>query len=37
MNQNQVQKPKHRSNLRRKLGKEYFCLKRKMNWYFGKD
>jgi len=37
MNQNQVQKPKHRSNLRRKLGKEYFCLKRKMNWYFGED
>lgn len=34
MNQNQVEKPQKRSDLRRKLGKEYFCLKRKFNWYF---
>ena len=37
MNQNQVQKPKKRSNLRRKLGKEYFCLKRKMDWFLSKE
>ena len=37
MNQNQVQKPIKRSNLRRKLGREYFCLKRKMDWFLSKE
>jgi vancomycin resistance protein VanW len=32
MEMNQVEKPKHRSKLRKKLGKEYFCLKEKMKW-----
>jgi vancomycin resistance protein VanW len=31
-----VDKPIQRSNLRRILGKEYFVLKRKLKWYFGK-
>jgi vancomycin resistance protein VanW len=31
----QIQKPIHRSSLRRKIGKEYFILKRKWQWYFG--
>ena len=31
---NPVEKPIKRSPLRRKLGKEYFCLKRKLTWYF---
>mgnify|MGYP005988592385 CR=1 FL=1 len=30
-----IEKPKHRSQLRRKLGKEYFILKRKYAWLFG--
>lgn len=30
---NQVEKPKHRSKLRKKLGKEYFCMKEKVNWF----
>lgn len=33
---NAVKKPKYRSKLRRKLGKEYYILKRKYDWYFGK-
>ena len=37
MNENQIQKPIKRSNLRRKLGKEYFCLKRRVNWFLDKD
>lgn len=37
MNENQVEKPKKRSDLRRKLGKEYFCLKRKINWFFSSE
>ena len=28
-----VDKPKKRSNLRLKLGKEYFILKRKLDWW----
>jgi vancomycin resistance protein VanW len=32
MNENQISKPKNRSQLRRQLGKEYFCIKRKMKW-----
>lgn len=35
--QNQpVEKPKKRSLLRKKLGKEYFILKRRIKWMFGK-
>lgn len=30
-----IQKPIHRSNLRRKIGKEYFIFKRKWQWYVG--
>lgn len=33
---NQLEKPIKRSSLRRKLGKEYFVFKRKLNWYFSK-
>lgn len=33
----QVEKPKHRSQLRRKLGKEYFCLKQDFKWWFGSE
>jgi len=29
-----IEKPVKRNPLRRKLGKEYFCLKRKSTWYF---
>jgi vancomycin resistance protein VanW len=32
-----VQKPIQRSPLRQVLGKEYFILKRKLNWLFGKS
>jgi len=35
--QKTVEKPKNRSSLRKTLGKEYFCLKRKYNWFFGKE
>ncbi len=31
---NSVEKPKNRSRLRRVVGKEFFCLKRKTSWYF---
>jgi vancomycin resistance protein VanW len=31
-----VDKPIQRGNLRRIVGKEYFVLKRKLKWYFGK-
>lgn len=31
----EIEKPKQRSQLRQILGKEYFILKRKMNWLFG--
>jgi len=34
-NYSQVEKPKHRSNLRKALGKEYFIVKRQLNWVFG--
>jgi len=37
MNQNQIEKPKNRSKLRRQLGKEYFCLKRKVKWFTDKQ
>ncbi|MAO32229.1 MAG: vancomycin resistance protein [Crocinitomicaceae bacterium] len=33
----EIKKPIHRSLLRSKLGKEYYILKRKLNWYFGKE
>ena len=33
----QVEKPKHRSELRKKLGKEYFCLKQNFQWWFGNE
>lgn len=36
MNPKEVIKPKKRSPLRRKIGKEYFILKRKLKWIFGK-
>lgn len=36
MNNQQVEKPKKRSKLRKKLGKEYFILKRRVNWLFSK-
>lgn len=32
----QINKPIHRSALRQILGREYFILKRKLNWTFGK-
>lgn len=32
MEMNQVEKPINRSPLRRKLGKEYYCLKQRWNW-----
>ena len=32
---NKVEKPVKRSQLRQKLGKEYFILKRKWKWFFG--
>ena len=31
----QVEKPKNRGKIRKYLGKEFFILKRKLNWYFG--
>lgn len=34
---NQIQKPIKRGKLRQVLGKEYFILKRKFQWYFGKE
>ncbi|MFK8036981.1 MAG: VanW family protein [Crocinitomicaceae bacterium] len=33
MKLNSIEKPVKRHQLRRALGKEYFCLKRKMSWY----
>ncbi|MEO9532772.1 MAG: VanW family protein [Crocinitomicaceae bacterium] len=33
----QVAKPKKRSALRKKLGKEYFCLRQKVNWISGPE
>jgi vancomycin resistance protein VanW len=35
ISQQQVNKPKKRSDLRKFLGKEYFILKRQINWWFG--
>jgi vancomycin resistance protein VanW len=32
-----VEKPKHRSRLRKVLGKEYFCVKQNMEWWFGSE
>ncbi|MGB0934198.1 MAG: VanW family protein [Lishizhenia sp.] len=32
---NVIEKPKKRSRIRQVLGKEYFILKRKFDWYFG--
>lgn len=32
-----VQQPKKRSALRKKVGKEYFCLKQKFHWWTGSD
>lgn len=34
---NQVEKPKKRSALRKKVGKEYFCLRQKVNWITGPE
>ena len=34
---NQIEKPKKRSALRKKLGKEYFCLKQKVDWIKGPE
>ena len=31
----EIEKPKGRSQLRQILGKEYFILKRKFDWFFG--
>ena len=33
----EIKKPIQRSLLRSKLGKEYYILKRKLKWYFGKE
>lgn len=33
----QVEKPEKRSNLRKFLGKEFFIVKRKLNWLIGKN
>lgn len=33
----QVEQPKKRSPLRKKLGKEYFCLKQRVNWVMSSD
>lgn len=33
MHPSHIDKPKHRSNVRLKLGKEYFILKRKLHWW----
>lgn len=35
MNDRRVEKPLQRSNLRKLFGREYFILKRRMNWIFG--
>lgn len=35
MTKQQVEKPKTRSKLRKTLGREYFILKRRFNWFFG--
>ncbi len=32
---NQIEKPIHRSSLRRKIGREYYILKRKVEWILG--
>jgi len=32
-----VEKPKKRSRIRQKLGKEYFCIKEKWRWIVGKE
>lgn len=38
MNHSQsVEKPQNRSSLRRRMGKEYFILKRRFSWLFGKN
>lgn len=37
MEMKQVEKPKHRSKLRQKLGKEFFCLKERMRWARGNE
>lgn len=37
MLQNQVEKPKRRGYFRKLLGREYFILKRQVNWVFGKN
>lgn len=37
MSQFQVEKPKKRSILRQKLGKEFFCLKEKSRWIIGTE
>ena len=34
---NQVEKPKHRSKLRKIAGKEFFCLKEKVKWVLGHE
>ena len=34
---NQIAKPKKRSALRKKLGKEYFCLRQKVDWIKGPE
>ena len=33
----EIKKPIQRSLLRSKLGKQYYILKRKLKWYFGKE
>jgi vancomycin resistance protein VanW len=33
----QIAKPKKRSELRKRLGKEYFCVKQQMNWLTGPE
>ncbi|UKN01281.1 VanW family protein [Paracrocinitomix mangrovi] len=34
---NSVDKPIHRSKLRRSIGKEYFCIKQKVRWWTGQE
>lgn len=37
INNQQIEKPQQRSNLRKFLGKEFFIIKRQFNWLFGNN
>lgn len=34
---NSVQKPRNRSEIRKRVGKEYFCLRQNIKWWFGRE